>query len=186
MIHPDRIGHVALQVQDLQRSCAFYRDVLGLQLMKEIPEWRAAFFSSGGRDHHEIALVEVGPRAASPQGNAVKMLHVAFRVRDEAELRTAYQELKARGIPIAFTVDHGISKSIYFHDPDGHGIEIYCDNPPKCTPICRTRMQGWKNSTLPRTILDWLMRSPSVVVRRLVGHAPPENSSVRVASFRHS
>jgi catechol 2,3-dioxygenase len=131
MIRPDRIGHVALQVQDLQRSCAFYRDVLGLQLMKEIPEWRAAFFSSGGRDHHEIALLEVGPRAASPQGHAVKMLHVAFRVRSEAELRAAYQELKARGIPITFTVDHGISKSIYFQDPDGHGIEVYCDNPPE-------------------------------------------------------
>jgi catechol 2,3-dioxygenase len=131
MIHPDRIGHVALRVRDLKRSRKFYTEVLGLELMKEIPELRAAFFSSGGRDHHEMALLEVGPQAEVPKASEIGMLHVAFRLQSEEELRSAYQELKARGIPISFTVNHGVSKSIYFQDPDGHGIELYCDNRPE-------------------------------------------------------
>lgn len=131
MIRPDRIGHVALRVRDLERSRKFYSEVLGLQLMKEAPGLRAAFLSSGGRDHHEMALLEVGPQAEAPGANETVMLHVAFRLQSEEELRNAYQELKARGIPISFTVNHGVSKSIYFQDPDGHGIELYCDNRPE-------------------------------------------------------
>ena len=129
MIHPDRIGHVAIRVRDLKRSRKFYTEVLGLQLMNEIPELRAAFLSSGGRDHHEVALLEIGPQAEAP--GATGMLHVAFRLQSEEELRSAYEELKARGIPISFTVNHGVSKSIYFQDPDGHGMELYCDNRPE-------------------------------------------------------
>ena len=130
MIRPDRIGHVAIRVRDLERSRKFYTEVLGLQLMKEIPEWRAAFLSSGGRDHHEVALLEARPQAEVPRANETGMLHVAFRLQNEEELRAAYQDLKTRGIPVSFTVNHGVSKSIYFQDPDGHGIEVYCDNPP--------------------------------------------------------
>ena len=131
MIRPDRIGHVAIRVRDLKRSREFYTEVLGLQLMKEIPEWRAAFLSSGGRDHHEMALLEVGPQAEVPRANEVGLVHIAFRLPSEEDLRTAYQELKARGVPVAFTVNHGVSKSVYFQDPDGHGVEVYCDNPPE-------------------------------------------------------
>jgi catechol 2,3-dioxygenase len=131
MIRPDRIGHVAIRVRDLDRSCKFYSEVLGLQLMKEVPELRAAFFSSGGRDHHEMALLEAGSQAGHPRANEIRMLHVAFRLQSEEDLRNAYQEIKARGIPISFTVNHGVSKSIYFQDPDGHGIELYCDNRPE-------------------------------------------------------
>jgi catechol 2,3-dioxygenase len=39
--------------------------------------------------------------------------------------------LKEKEVPIDFTVDHGITKSIYFRDPDGHQLEVYCDNPPE-------------------------------------------------------
>ncbi len=131
MIRSDRLGHVALRVRDLKRSRKFYAEVLGLQLMKEIPELRAAFLSSGGRDHHEVALLEVGPQAEAPRANETGMFHVAFRLQSEEDLRAAYQDLKAQGIPVSFTVNHGVSKSIYFQDPDGHGIEVYCDNPPE-------------------------------------------------------
>ena len=131
MIRPDRIGHVAIMVRDVERSRKFYTEVVGLQLMKEVPELRAAFLSSGGRDHHEMALIQVGSPAEAPKANEIRMLHVAFRLQSEEDLRAAYQELKARGVAVSFTVDHGISKSIYFQDPDGHGVEVYCDNRPE-------------------------------------------------------
>jgi catechol 2,3-dioxygenase len=131
MIKPDRIGHVVIKVRDLERTKKFYGEVLGLQLMMELPQIKMAFFASNGRDHHEIGCVEVGADAAGNQPKQIGLVHIAFRLRDEDHLRAAYKELKERDVPIAFTVDHGITKSIYFRDPDGNQLEVYCDNPPE-------------------------------------------------------
>lgn len=131
MIKPDRIGHVVIKVRDLERTKKFYGEVLGLQLMMELPQIKMAFFASNGRDHHEIGCVEVGADAAGNQPKQIGLVHIAFRLRDEDHLRAAYKEFKERDVPISFTVDHGITKSIYFRDPDGNQLEVYCDNPPE-------------------------------------------------------
>jgi catechol 2,3-dioxygenase len=131
MIRTDRIGHVVIKVRELERSRKFYSEVLGLQVMKDLPQIPGTFLASKGRDHHEIALFEIGAQASAPGANQIGLSHIAFRLQNEEELRAAYQELKARGIEISFTVDHGVSKSVYFHDPDGHELEVYCDNQPE-------------------------------------------------------
>lgn len=131
MIRPERIAHVVLKVRDLERSRRFYTEVLGMDVMSEMSKPRILFLANNRRDHHEIALLEVGPQAQSPPANAVGLVHVAFRLRSEEELRAAYRELKERGVRISFTVNHGITKSVYFFDPDGHELELYCDNPPE-------------------------------------------------------
>jgi catechol 2,3-dioxygenase len=128
MIRPDRIGHVVIKVRNLERSRKFYSELLGLQLMHEMPQIKMAFLASNGRDHHEIGLVEVGDAAPGPQKGETGLLHIAFRLRDEDHLKAAYRELKDNNVEIVSTVDHGITKSIYFRDPDGHQLEVYCDN----------------------------------------------------------
>jgi len=128
MIRPDRIGHVVIKVRDLERSRKFYTELLGLQLMFEMSQIKMAFLASNGRDHHEIGLVEVGKDAPGPQKGETGLLHIAFRLRDEDHLKAAYRELKENQVEIVSTVDHGITKSIYFRDPDGHQLEVYCDN----------------------------------------------------------
>ena len=130
MIHTDRIGHIVLKVRDLERSRHFYTEVMGLDVMKELPEVKMLFLASNRRDHHEIALVEVGPQARAPKPDDVGLAHCAFRLKNKEDLRAAYHELKQRGVPISFTVNHGITRSVYFLDPDGNQIEVYCDNPP--------------------------------------------------------
>ena len=131
MIKAERIGHVVLKVRNLERSRAFYIDVLGMDVMMEIPAIPATFLANNRRDHHEIALFELGPEAEGLRRNQVGLAHVAFRLRNETELRAAYQEFKEKQVPISFTVDHGVTKSIYFRDPDGHELEVYCDNSPE-------------------------------------------------------
>jgi len=131
MIKPERIGHVVIKVRELERSKKFYMETLGLQLMMELPPLKMAFFASNGRDHHELAIAEVGADAPSPQPKQVGLVHIAFRLNDEDHLRAAYKEFKEKNVPIVFTVDHGITKSIYFRDPDGNQLEVYCDNPPE-------------------------------------------------------
>ena len=130
MIHPERIAHVVIKVRDLERSRQFFTDILGMQVMKDVPQIGAVFLSFNGQDHHEVALFQVGPQAEAPKANQVGLLHFAFRLRSEEELCAAYQEFKEKGVPVTFTVNHGVTKSVYFHDPDGHELEVYCDNEP--------------------------------------------------------
>ncbi|MCS6924660.1 MAG: VOC family protein, partial [Candidatus Binatia bacterium] len=80
MIHPERIAHVVIKVRDLERSRAFYTEILGMQVMKDVPQLRACFLSFNGRDHHEVALIEIGPQAETPKANHTGLLHVAFRL----------------------------------------------------------------------------------------------------------
>ncbi len=131
MIRPERIAHVVLKVRDLERSKKFYTEVLGMDVMNESPQLGIVFLANNRRDHHELALLQIGPQAEAPRANEIGLLHVAFRLRNEEELRAAYKELKEKGVPISFTVNHGITKSVYFFDPDGHELEVYCDNPPE-------------------------------------------------------
>lgn len=131
MIRPDRIGHVVIKVRDLERSRKFYRDVMGLQEMAELSSIKMAFFASNGRDHHEIAVFEVGADAPEAQAGQIGLNHIAFRMTDEAHLHDAYRELKANNIEVLAAVDHGVTKSVYFRDPDGNTLEVYCDTSPE-------------------------------------------------------
>ena len=129
MIRPQRIGHVVIKVRDLERSKQFYTEVLGMQVMQDVREIGAVFLANHARDHHEIALFQIGPNAESPKPNQIGLAHIAFRLRSVEELQAAYEELKARDVPVSFTVNHGVTKSVYFRDPDGYELEVYCDNP---------------------------------------------------------
>jgi catechol 2,3-dioxygenase len=88
-----------------------------------------AFLASGARDHHELGLVEVGPDAPAAAPGTIGLVHFAFRMNNHQELEAAYRELKAAGVPISFTVNHGVTDSVYFTDPDGNELEMYADNP---------------------------------------------------------
>ena len=45
----------------------------------------------------------------------------------EQALAHMYRHLQEQGVPVGLTANHGLSKSLYFHDPEGHRLEIYCD-----------------------------------------------------------
>jgi catechol 2,3-dioxygenase len=121
---------VVLKVRDIERSKKFYTEVLGLDIMQFEPAIKMAFFASNGRDYNEIAAIEVEPTAPESPAGAVGLSHVAFRLGDHAHLHAANADLKQHGVTIVSAVDHGVTKSVYFRDPDGHLLEIYCDGLP--------------------------------------------------------
>jgi catechol 2,3-dioxygenase len=88
----------------------------------------AAMFS-GGRTHHELLLIEVGPDAAPiPAGRRVGLYHFGLKVGDtDDELRAALARLQGAGVPLMGTADHGMTHSLYLADPDGNEIELYID-----------------------------------------------------------
>ena len=123
------VGHVVLKVRDLERAARFYQDVLGLKEVARFHD-RMAFFSAG-TNHHDIAVLKVGPDAPGPSGEAVGLYHVAFKIGSSLdELRAARAHLEAHGVPILGISDHEVSQSIYLQDPDGNGLELFVDADP--------------------------------------------------------
>lgn len=123
------LGHVVLYVRELERSVAFYRDMVGLQLVGEIFNGQAAMLS-GGSTHHELLLIQVGAAPGPLQGRRIGLYHVGWKIgEDLATLRAAYQRLQAANYPVDGTADHTVSQSLYLHDPDGNELEIYVDDP---------------------------------------------------------
>ena len=123
------LGHVVLKVRNLERSVAFYRDILG---MKEVMRYREvmAFFSFGS-NHHDLGLLQLGDQAELPPPHNLGLYHVAFKVGDSLdELRECKTHLEKHGVQLIGMSDHGVSQSLYLTDPDGNEIELYVDADP--------------------------------------------------------
>ena len=118
----DGIDHVALAVRDVRRSVAWYERVLELERLHE-DVW-GDFPAVVGVGTTSIALfpVESDDPKPSPGRDMLAMRHVAFRA-SRACFQSLQGRLKTLGIEFEFQ-NHQIAHSIYFHDPDGHEIEI--------------------------------------------------------------
>ena len=127
------IGHVHLKVADIDRSLAFYRDILGFDVMQRHGD-EAAFLSAGGY-HHHLGLNTWQSRGGSPPpANTTGLYHVAIRYPDRAQLGNALKRLVDAKWPISGATDHGVSEAIYLRDPDGNGVELYRDRPEEEWP----------------------------------------------------
>jgi catechol 2,3-dioxygenase len=126
------IGHVHLKVSDLDRAVAFYRDVLGFELMQRLGD-EAAFLSAGGYHHHVGLNTWQSKGGRRPPPGTTGLFHFAIRFPDRAALAQALKRVVQAGIPVGAS-DHGVSEAIYFEDPDGNGIELYRDRPEEEWP----------------------------------------------------
>jgi len=125
------VGHVVLKVRDIERSARFYRDVLGLKEVARGTFGRPMAFFSTGDNHHDVAVMEMGPEAPPPAPEATGLYHVALRIGTTlGELRAAQAHLQAHGVTEMRLRDHVVSQSIYVHDPDGNMVELYVDADP--------------------------------------------------------
>jgi catechol 2,3-dioxygenase len=123
-----RIGHVHLKVADLDKSLAFYRDLLGFEVTM-MYGGQAAFISAGGY-HHHIGLNTWHSKGAPPaQQYGVGLFHTAIVYPTRKDLAIAYDRLRQANYPFTGFADHGVSEALYLDDPDGNGVELYWDRP---------------------------------------------------------
>ena len=122
-----KVGHVVLGVRDPQRSIKFYTEALGMELVNVLEEMQMAFLSFGERDH-DIAVIKVPDD--QPVGSS-GLAHTALEIEGgQEQLRELYERLKSYGAKVEFTVDHVLTKSVYFFDPDGNRLEIFSQELP--------------------------------------------------------
>lgn len=125
-IHPGtEIGIVKLKVSSLERSVAFYRDVVGLKVLKE--EGNMAELTVDGI-HPLVVLRQLENADVLPRRTGAGLYHFAILVPDRASLGLAVRNLVKHQIPVG-QGDHLVSEALYINDPDNNGIEIYADRP---------------------------------------------------------
>ena len=119
-----RLNHAVLYVRDVERSAAFYQDVLGFRQVMGFPG--AAFLqAAGSANDHDLGLFQVGAQAVdSPAGRgSVGLYHVAWEVDTLTELARISAALTAAGALVGAS-DHGTTKALYAKDPDGLEFEV--------------------------------------------------------------
>src|SRR5215510_3156453 len=123
-----RLNHAVLYVADVQRSVAFYTDVLGFRVVNMTPDrFRGAAFlqAPDSTNDHDLGLFEIGS-AAAPSGagrGTVGLYHLAWEVDTLDTLEELARRLSAAGALVGSS-DHGTTKSLYGKDPDGLEFEI--------------------------------------------------------------
>ena len=128
-----RIGHVHLKVSNIERSLAFYKGLLGFEIVTTYGD-QAVFISAGGY-HHHIGLNTWHSKDAPPARRAgVGLYHTAILYPTRKDLSTIYERLETASYPLSGASDHGVSEALYLNDPDGNGVELYWDKPKEAWP----------------------------------------------------
>jgi catechol 2,3-dioxygenase len=129
-----RIGHVHLKVSQIERSLAFYRDLLGFGITQYYGS-SAVFLSAGGY-HHHIGLNTWHSKNAEPAPiKAAGLYHLAILYPTRKDLALIVKRLLDAHYPLTGTSDHGVSQAIYLNDPDRNGVELYWDRPKEEWPL---------------------------------------------------
>ncbi len=119
-----KIAHYVLRASDLQQSIDWYGAVLGMQVVHRNPQ---ICFLTYDDEHHRMALVQTPVTEAAPKGSP-GLDHVAFTLGSLEELLATYKRLKAKDILPVWPINHGLTTSLYYEDPDGNRVEFQVEN----------------------------------------------------------
>jgi catechol 2,3-dioxygenase-like lactoylglutathione lyase family enzyme len=144
-VTPVGLNHVVLNVRDMDESHAFWTEILGFKQVGELkprPDRpnppRMRFYSydhgDGRMSHHDLALVE-NPNLPPPAkdwsmfGLPVAINHVAITLPSRDAWLGQLAFIQSRGVKFDRRVEHGMTHSLYIHDPNGYGVEILYELP---------------------------------------------------------
>ena len=119
-----RLNHAVLYVRDARRSADFYEEAFGFTTAASVGEGAAVFLRAAETDnHHDLGLFSIGANAPGPERGRVGLYHLAWQVDTIQDLAVMRERLVKLGA-LAGASDHGATKSLYGHDPDGNEFEV--------------------------------------------------------------
>ena len=134
-----RWSHCVVRCRDIEPMVEFYCDLLGFEVADRGvlgPDTEIVFLSGSSSDHHQLGLLTSrGPEDAS------SLEHMAFRTGSLADVKEMIAKLEADDrVAFAAPVTHGNALSVYFADPEGNGVEVFCDTP---WHVQQPQIGGW-------------------------------------------
>lgn len=167
-----RIHHVAYRCNDAKETVEWYARLLGMAYTIAFAEDKVP--STGEDDPYMHVFLDCGggnvlaffelpnqqPMGRDPNTPAW-VQHLAFEVEDEAALLAAKVHIEAHGIDVLGPTWHGVFKSIYFFDPNGHRVELACNigTPEQYTELLRVAplmLEEWSQTKRAPRHAEWL------------------------------
>ena len=138
MINVEKIHHVAYRCKDAKATTDWYKDKLNMGLVlaiaeNEVPSTKAPdpymhiFLDAGNENVLAFFELPNSPAMDRDQNTPTWVQHIALRVASYDELVSAKEELESKGVDVLGPINHGVFKSIYFFDPNGHRLELAAD-----------------------------------------------------------
>ena len=171
------IHHVAYRCKDARETVEFYRDVLGMDFKLAIAEDRVpstgepdpymhVFLDAGGGNVLAFFELPNSPEMGRDEATPQWVQHIAFKAPDMASLLAAKARAEARGLDVVGPVHHGIFKSIYFFEPNGHRIELACnigtvEQLAELRELAPQMLDEWNRTKRAPRHADWLHKEPS-------------------------
>ncbi len=122
LVTPAKFAHYVLRVSDMANSVAWYQAVLGMEVVHQNP---MITFMTYDDEHHRIAMVQVPPNDDVSKDVRLRLPgldHVAYTLNSLEDLLATYKRLKAQEILPVWPINHGLTTSLYYADPDGNRV----------------------------------------------------------------
>jgi len=166
------LHHVAYRCKDAHQTAEFYTKVLGLEYAMALSEDRVPstgephpymhiFFRMDDGSYVAFFELPESPEMGRDANTPSWVQHLALRVADEATLLKEKTRLESHGVHVLGPVDHGICKSIYFFDPNGHRLELAADTmtpemKQRLSSVSEEMLREWSSTKRAPHHADWV------------------------------
>lgn len=133
-VAPRLFAHAVFATPNYQAMIAWYSAVLNAKVVAGGP---MLTFMSYDQEHHRLAFIN-RPKLEARNGKQAGLDHLAYTVQDIGTLLNTYARLKKAGILPVWPVNHGLTTSLYYQDPDGSRLELQVENFDSMEEL-----QGW-------------------------------------------
>lgn len=167
-----RIHHVAYRCKDAKETVDFYQRVLNMGFVLAIAEdevpstkepdpYMHVFLDAGMGNVLAFFELPTQPEMGRDEKTPLWVQHIAFEVADLEALEKAKTHIEAEGLDVLGPVNHGIFKSIYFFDPNGHRIELAAnvgtpDQMKQLNKVAPAMLQEWSETKRAPKHAAWL------------------------------